>query len=216
MFYCQNMLAIIWAFSSVIQSCLILCHPHGLARQTSLFITNSWSLLKLMSIESVMPSNHLILSWPFSSCLQSFSTFIGCFPVSQFFTSAGQSIGASASVLPVNIQGWFPSASYNFLLGGGSCLHIDSCWWIKLVAAEDWGVCGNLLPMKFASLIDCSFHGRVLCGLWCCLTAFCPQWNFFQHWSQSSQTLLLFNQLPLCHIRNLLLSFQQSSQHLHQ
>ena len=67
MFYCQNMLAIIWAFSSVIQSCLILCHPHGLARQTSLFITNSWSLLKLMSIESVMPSNHLILSWPLFS-----------------------------------------------------------------------------------------------------------------------------------------------------
>ena len=108
MFYCQNMLVIIWAFSSVIQSCLILCHPHGLARQTSLFITNSWSLLKLMSIESVMPSNHLILSWPFSSCLQFFSTFIGCFPVSQFFTSAGQSIGASALVPPMNIQGWLP------------------------------------------------------------------------------------------------------------
>ena len=42
---------------------------------------------------------------PFSSCLQS-----GSFPVSQFFTSGGQSIGtsASASVLSVNIQGWFP------------------------------------------------------------------------------------------------------------
>ena len=55
------------------------------ARQASLSITNSWSLLKLMSIESVMPSNHL----------------------SQFFASGGQSTGVSvsASVLPVNIQG---------------------------------------------------------------------------------------------------------------
>ena len=46
---------------------------------------------------------------PFSSCLQSFPA-LGSFPVSQFFTSGGQSIGvsASASVLPVNIQDWFP------------------------------------------------------------------------------------------------------------
>ena len=46
---------------------------------------------------------------PFSSCLQSFPES-GSFPMSQFFTSGGQSIGASAlaSVLPVNIQDWFP------------------------------------------------------------------------------------------------------------
>ena len=45
---------------------------------------------------------------PFSSCLQSFPA--GSFPVSQFFASGGQSIGAStsASVLPLNIQDWFP------------------------------------------------------------------------------------------------------------
>ena len=42
------------------------------AHQASLSITNSWSLLKLMSIESVTPSNHLILYFPFSSCLQVF------------------------------------------------------------------------------------------------------------------------------------------------
>ena len=47
---------------------------------------------------------------PFSSCLQSFPVS-GSFPVSQFFTSGGQSIGASASasVLPMNIQDWSPS-----------------------------------------------------------------------------------------------------------
>ena len=46
---------------------------------------------------------------PFSSCLQSFSA-LGSFPMSQFFASSGQSIRASAStsVLPVNIQDWFP------------------------------------------------------------------------------------------------------------
>ena len=79
------------------------------ACQVSLSITNSRSLLKLMFIKLVIPSNHLILCVPFSSCLQSFPAS-GSFPVSQFFASGGQSIGASASasVLPMNIQGWFP------------------------------------------------------------------------------------------------------------
>ena len=79
--------------------------PWTAARQASLSITNSQSLLKLRSIESVMPSSHLILCCPISSCLQSFPAS-GSFPVSQFFASGGQSIGtsASASVLPMNIQ----------------------------------------------------------------------------------------------------------------
>ena len=50
-------------FSSRAQSCSTLCDPLE-ACQASLSITNSWSLLKLMSIESVMPSNHLILCRP--------------------------------------------------------------------------------------------------------------------------------------------------------
>ena len=75
------------------------------ARQASLSFTISWSLLKLISIESVMPSNHLSSVVPFSSCLQSFPAS-GCFPLSWLFPSGGQSIGvsASASVLPMNIQ----------------------------------------------------------------------------------------------------------------
>ena len=79
------------------------------AHQASLSITNSLSFLKLMSFESVMPSNHLILCCPFSSCLQSFPAS-GSLPVSCLFSSGGQSIGvsASASVLPMNIQDWFP------------------------------------------------------------------------------------------------------------
>ena len=78
--------------------------PWTAACQASLSFTMSWYLLKLKSIESVMPSNHLI---PFSFCLQSFHSW-GSFPKSWFFVTGSQSIGASASVLPMNIQGWFP------------------------------------------------------------------------------------------------------------
>ena len=73
------------------------------AHQAFLSITNSWSLLKLMSIESVRPSNHLILCRPFSSNPQSFLAS-GSFQMSQFFASGGHNIGISASVLPMNIQ----------------------------------------------------------------------------------------------------------------
>ena len=72
--------------------------PWTAACQASLSITNSRSLLKLMSIESVMPSNHLIISSsviPFSFHLQSFLAS-GSFPMSQFFASGGHSIGVSA------------------------------------------------------------------------------------------------------------------------
>jgi len=79
--------------------------------QASLSITNSWSLLKIMSIMSVMPSNHLILCCPLLP--PSIFPASGSFQLSQFFASGGQSIGvsASASVLPMNIQNWFPRDS---------------------------------------------------------------------------------------------------------
>ena len=51
-------------FSSVAQLCLTLCDPIDCSTPVSLSITNSQSLLELMSIESVMPSNHLILCRP--------------------------------------------------------------------------------------------------------------------------------------------------------
>ena len=75
------------------------------ARQVSLS-TISQSLLKLMSIESVMPSNHLILCCPLLVLPQSLP-MSESFPMSQFFASGGQSIraSASASVLLVNILG---------------------------------------------------------------------------------------------------------------
>ena len=84
-------------------------NPWIAARQTSLSITYSCSLPRLMSIESVMKSNHLILCVPFISCFQSFPES-GSLQMSQLFASGGQSIGVSAStsVLPVNTQDWSP------------------------------------------------------------------------------------------------------------
>ena len=79
--------------------------PWTAACQASLSIINSRSFLKLTSIDLVMPSNHLILCRPLLPHLQYFPAS-GSFPVSQFFSSSGQSIGvsASASLLPMNIQ----------------------------------------------------------------------------------------------------------------
>ena len=98
-----------YQFSSVTQSCLILCNPMDHTRQASLSITNSRSLFKPISIESVMPSNHLIPCCPLL-LLPSIFPSIRVFSMSQFFASGGQSIGtsASASVLPMNVQDWFP------------------------------------------------------------------------------------------------------------
>ena len=95
-------------FSSVAQSCPTLVTTQTAACQGSLSITNFQSLFKLKSIEWMMPSDHLILCCPFSSCLQSFPAS-GSLPMCQIYSSSGQSIGvsASASVLPMNSQDWF-------------------------------------------------------------------------------------------------------------
>ena len=91
--------------------------------QASLSITNSQSLLKLMPIESVIPPNHLILCRPLL-LLPSIFPASGSFQMSQLFTSGGQSFGvsASASVLPMNIQDWFPLGQ----LVGSPCSPRDS------------------------------------------------------------------------------------------
>ena len=99
-------------FSSVKSlSCVwVFATPWTALCQASLSITNSWNLLKLMSIESVMPSNHLLLCHPLLLNLLQSLPASGSFQMCQFFASGGQSIGvsASASVLPMNIQDCFP------------------------------------------------------------------------------------------------------------
>ena len=106
-----------WCLSSVqsLSRVRLFATSWAATHQASLSITNSRNLLKLMSIELVMPCNHLILC-----CLlllpPSIFPSIRAFPMSQFFASGGQSIGVSAStsVFPMDIQDWFP-------LGWTSC-----------------------------------------------------------------------------------------------
>ena len=81
-------------------------NPIDCSRPRSSSFTISQSLLKFTPIESVMLSNHLILCHPFLFCLQSFPASRP-FPMSWSITSGGQSIGASTSVLLMNIQDWF-------------------------------------------------------------------------------------------------------------
>ena len=96
-------------FNRSVMSNSLLQTPWTAACQASLSITNFQSLLKLMSTDSVMPYNHLILCCPLL-LLPSIFPKSGSFPMNQFFASGGQSIGVSASTsaLAKNIQNWFP------------------------------------------------------------------------------------------------------------
>ena len=92
--YCMSL------YCSVAESCPTLCDPLTSARQASLSFTVSQSLLELVSVELVMPSNHLVLCRPLL-------LLPSIFPSSLPFALGGQNTGASAlaSVLPMNIQG---------------------------------------------------------------------------------------------------------------
>ena len=81
--------------------------PWTAVHQASLSFTMSWSLLKLVSTESVIPSNHLVLLPPL--LLPSIFPSIRVFSSDLALCISGQSIGASASasVLPMNSQVWF-------------------------------------------------------------------------------------------------------------
>ena len=99
--------------------------------------------------ESVMPSSHLILCHPLLLPLQSFPAS-GSFPVSQFFTSGGQSVGASASVLPVNIQDWYP---------------LEWTGWISLQSTGLSRVFSNTTVQKHQFFSTQLSHGPVLTSI---------------------------------------------------
>ena len=103
---------------SVAKSCLTLCVPMDYRTPGFLVLHHLPELAQIHVHwvgDAIQPSVD-----PFSFCLQSFSAS-GSFPVSQLFESDGQSTGASASVLPMNIQGWFylGLTSLIFLLSKG-------------------------------------------------------------------------------------------------
>ena len=114
--------------------------PWTAAWQAFLSITNSWSLLKLMSIQSVMPSNCLILCHPLLLLPLIFPS-IRVFLMSLFFTSGDQSIGVSASSIK-------PSNEYSGLIS----FRID---WFDLLAFQ-----GTVKSL-------CQHHGSKTSVLWC-------------------------------------------------
>ena len=93
----------------VTQSCLTLRDPMNCSTPGFPVLHYLPEFAQTHAIESVIPSNHLIFCNPLL-LLPSIFPFSGSFPMSWLFASGGQSIGASAStsVLPMNIQGWFP------------------------------------------------------------------------------------------------------------
>ena len=156
--------------------------PWTTARQASLSIINSQSLLKLMSIElDIQPSSHPTISSsviPFSSLLQSFPAS-GSFPVRQFFASGGQSIdiSASASVLPMNIQDWFPlgwtgwislqSKGFSRVFSNTWCSRASILWhsaFFIVKLSHPYMTTG-----KTIALTRCTFVGKCLYFLICCL-----------------------------------------------
>ena len=113
--------------------------PWTAACQASLSFNISWNLLKLLSIESVMPCNYLILCRPLSSCSQSFPG-LGSFLISQLFASGGQSIGASASASA-------PSNKYSGLIS----FRMN---WFDVLALQ--GALKNLLHCPSMKIIHCT------------------------------------------------------------
>ena len=110
-------------FSSVTQSYPTLCDPMDCAHQAFLSITNSWNLLKLISIESVMPSNHLILCRPLLLLPSIFSSI---------------RVFSSQSVLRITRPKYWsfslsisPSTEYSGLIS----FRID---WLDLLAVLEW------------------------------------------------------------------------------
>ena len=101
-----------WLFQVLFKICCrvqLFVTPWTAELQASLSITNSWSCSNSCPLSQWCHPAISSSVVPFSSCPQSFPAS-GSFPVSQCFTSGGQSIGVSTStsVLPVNVQGWFP------------------------------------------------------------------------------------------------------------
>ena len=99
-----------WWCCSVISHVWLFVNPWTAAHLTSLSFTISWSLLKLMSVEPMLPSNHLILCHPLLLLPSIFLSIRVFSNEEKLFPSGGQSTGASAagSVLPIYIQDWFP------------------------------------------------------------------------------------------------------------
>ena len=154
-------LSCVWLFAS----------PWTAAHQAPLSFTISRSLVMFMSSESVIPSNHLVLYHPFSSCLQSFPE-PGSFLMSQLFTSGGHSIGASASDLKLS-SSYFPpqqmatpffqllepkTVESSFSLDKDGSI-MKSCWFYLQNIARNWLLqCWSTPQSSCAKIISIFFY----------------------------------------------------------
>ena len=127
----------LFCFCSVTKSCLILCDPWTAACQASLSITISQRFLTHVQSQWYHPTISSSVAL-FSSCSQSFPAS-GSFLISWLFPSGGQSIGASASasVLPMNIQGWFPIGWTSLVAQLGKTLPAMRETWVWSLGWED-------------------------------------------------------------------------------
>ena len=147
------------------------------AHQAPLSFTISQRLLRLMSIESVMPSNHLFLCHPLLLLPSIFPNIRG-FSNESAFTSDGQSIGVSASVLPMNIWGWFPLGLTGFDLlvvqgtlksllqhhnSKASILQCSAFYIVQL--SHLYMTTGKLTRQNMLSRFGIAFHPRSKCLL---------------------------------------------------
>ena len=140
-------------FSLVTESCPTLCDPRTAAHQASLSITNSWSLLKLMSIVSVMPSKHLILCHPLLLLPSIFSRIRVFSNESVICIRWPQYWSFSFSICPSN-EGLI---SWMSLPSGLISFRID---WLDLLAVQ--GTLKSLLQHYNINIYPNSLNGAVL------------------------------------------------------
>ena len=185
--------------------------PWTASRQVSLSFAISWSLLKFMFTEPVMLSNHVILCCPFL-LLPSIFPSIRVFSNELLFTSGCQNIGAlaSASVLPMNIQSWFPLGwtclmslqakglsrvfsnttiwKHHYLalslLHGPAITFIHDYWKSHIF---DWTTfVSKVMSLLFNtwSRFVIAFLSRSKCLLISCLQSHRPQWFWSPYWGK--------------------------------
>ena len=124
------------------------------------------------------PSNHLTLCHPLL-LLPSIFPASGYFPMSQFFSSGGQSIGASASVLPMNIQDWFPlglTGLISLLFKGLSRVFSSTSSKVSILQCPAFFMTQHLHPYmttgKTIALTICTFVGKAMSLLFNMLSRF--------------------------------------------
>ena len=195
-----------WLLFSLLSHVHLFMTPWTAAPQASLSFSISQSLLKLMSIKSVMSSNISSSIVPFSSCLQAFAAS-GSFPVSWLFASGGQSIGASVSASVLPGQGWFPLGLTGLILlskGLSRVFSNNSKASVLQHSAFSQLSHPNMTTGKTIALTRQTFIGKIMSLLFNMLArfviAFLSRSKYLSiSWLQSLSTVILEAKKIVCH-----------------